>query len=403
MQFANNSGELIKSFIPYIKEKENNTKFDKILLMIYHDILNGDKFVTHKIQQSCFKKHIRGKTELLKSSLLEGKFVPIEIRNYIKTKTIKQLTYKCHIHDRVINVIFSLFSENDLELLDRYDECVNFIYTWLYICQKYSSKKCSKEITIFLNFTPYKKELPANSSQVIGVEHVNTALTYSCSSNGEMLIFRQEEWMKVFIHETFHSFGFDLGLQNNSGSKTRMHSLFEIESDFEIAECYTEVWARILNSAFNSFYSITNTADRDEFLLYMHFCLQVERLMSINQLFKVLNFMGLSYKNIYEKNEVAISLRRNLYRENSNVFAYYVLGGIMMNNVYLFLNWCLNNNTSLFQFSNNSHSVNKFIDLIIKEHTNKTLLGTINKLSKINSKKKFIRNNLRMSAIEYFI
>ena len=71
-----------------------------------------------------------------------------------------------------------------------------------------------------------------------------------------------------------------------------------------------------------------------------------------------------------------------LYRENSNVFAYYVLGGILMNNVNLFLKWCFINNTSLFQFSNNPMNVNKFIDLIIKEHNNSTLLRTINKLFK---------------------
>ena len=69
----------------------------------------------------------------------------------------------------------------------------------------------------------------------------------------------------------------------------------------------------------------------------------------------------------------------------TDVFAYYVLGGILMNNVNLFIKWCFVNNTSLFQFSNNPTNVNKFIDLIIKEHKSSTLLRTINKLSKNKS------------------
>ena len=400
MQFAKSSGELIKDLLPYVDAKKSNTNFDKMLLTIYSDILKGDEFVNHKIKQNCFKTHIRGKSELIQSSLLEGKFVPVDVRAFIKEKTIKQLTYKCHINERIVNVIFSLFSDDELNFLEKYDHYIRFIYTWLYICQEYSSKKCSNEITIYINFTPYKKVLPTNPTHILGVDNVNTALTYICSPKGEMLIFRQEEWMKVFIHETFHSFGFDLGLHNNGNSKVRMHSLFEIESDFEISECYTEVWARILNSAFNSFYSTNDKTNIGDFLLYMHFCLKVERLMSINQLVKVLNYMGLSYKTLYDKSDTSVLLRRNLYRENSNVFAYYVLGGILMNNVNLFIKWCFVNNTSLFQFSNNPTNVNKFIDLIIKEHNSSTLLRTINKLSKKQSKNKFVKTNLRMTAIE---
>ena len=52
------------------------------------------------------------------------------------------------------------------------------------------------------------------------------------------------------------------------------------------------------------------------------------------------------------------------------------------------------------QFSNNPMNVNKFIDLIIKEHNSSTLLRTINKLSKKQSKNKFIKTNHLLNSYE---
>ena len=403
MQFTKDSGELITYFIPYVKEKKENRSFNKILLQLYRDILKADDYVNDKMNKTCFKTHLRGKGELLKCSLLEGSFVPAEIRQYIQTHIIKQLIYRCTIHDRVVKVVFSIFSEDELKRIDKYNRYVKFIYTWLYICQQYSLKRCSKEITIFLNLTSYKKVLPSNPGNVIDVDNVNTAVTYACTPEGEMLIYREEEWIKVFIHETFHSFGFDYGLQNNSSIKPRFQSLFEIESDFAISESYTEVWARIVNCAFNSFYSLTDRTNTNDFLLYIHFCLQIERLMAVYQLIKVLNYMGMSYKTITEKSELASSRRKNLYREKTNVFAYYIISAILLNNVHLFLNWCLLHNSNLFLFSQNPNSVTQFIDFIFKEYNNPVLLNTIRTLEKKHSQKKIINTNLRMSAVEYAI
>ena len=125
--------------------------------------------------------------------------------------------------------------------------------------------------------------------------------------------------------------------------------------------------------------------------------------MSIYQLVKVLNYMGMSYNTLTEKSELALSKRRNLYREKTNVFAYYVISAILLNNVHLFLKWCVVHNSNLFLFSQNAASVTQFIDFIFKEYKNPGLLDTIRTLEKKHSKKKFINTNLRMSAIEYTI
>ena len=61
---------------------------------------------------------------------------------------------------------------------------------------------------IFINiknlylFTNHKKLLPSKEI-ILNTSHVNSAYTYACRED-TMTIFRQEEWFKVFIHETFH-------------------------------------------------------------------------------------------------------------------------------------------------------------------------------------------------------
>ena len=50
--------------------------------------------------------------------------------------------------------------------------------------------------------------LPENKTDILDQVNCNTAVTYACAVNGECLIYRKEEWFKVFIHETFHAYEF---------------------------------------------------------------------------------------------------------------------------------------------------------------------------------------------------
>jgi len=401
MQFASDSGKLVKCFLPFINKHAVNIKnLDKILVLLYEDISKGESYVSGQINKKCFKTHVRSKHELIKPKLYSSSFIPENIRRFIDTETIKQLTYKCHIHDREVNIRFSLFSEDELVHLDKYDQYVRIMYVWLFICFEYSRKTCAKEINIYIYLTSFKKQLPKNSTEILGPDHVNTAVTYQCTPDGEMVIYRKEEWMKVFIHETFHSYGLDIGLSNSKMLIKKISTLFPIDSDFNIAESYTESWARIINAAFNSYYSMDDNTDVNEFLLYMTFSLQIERLLSIYQLIKVLNHMGLSYTSLYGTTEADAYLRKNMYREKSNIFAYYVVGAILMNNFEGFLEWCYHHNTSLLQFYNTPDNINSFMELIEQGHNSQSLLQTIKVLTKNVKRTTYVKQTLRMSAIE---
>ena len=148
---------------------------------------------------------------------------------------------------------------------------------------------------------------------------------FACQEKGEILIFREEEWEKVLIHETMHAMCLDFSGLDYLNLKNKMKNIFKIKSDFEISESYTESWATILNCCFISYNLLDDTNDIENFLLFTDFCIQLERMFSLFQMIKMLHFMGLRYQNLYKVDAVSSSFRKILYKEDTNVLSYYVI------------------------------------------------------------------------------
>tara|TARA_R110001599_G_scaffold208732_1_gene405940 strand:+ start:1032 stop:1709 length:678 start_codon:yes stop_codon:yes gene_type:complete len=223
-----------------------------------------------------------------------------------------------------------------------------------------------------------------------------------------MVIFRSEEWKKVFIHETFHSYGLDFSSHDSRVVTDTVRKIFPIDSEYNIEEAYAETWARIINSAFCSYNSLTDNKDSKTFLLYMDFSLRMERLFSLYQCNKILQFMGLTYEDLHSSEEKSAYLRKNFYRENTNVFAYYVLTAVFMNDYLGFLQWCEDNNTAFMQFNGtrkNMESFSKFIEDDYDSETFKTGLKCVanvghQKRGKRSAKPSTLLQTTRMSVID---
>jgi len=86
--------------------------------------------------------------------------------------------------------------------------------------------------------------------------------------------------------------------------------------------------------------------------------LQLERVYSLQQCNNVLNYMNLSYRDLLMKGN-------NNYKENSNVFCYYVIGAILMSDYYKFIQWCYKNNEYFINFSRKPEVLTSYGNLII--------------------------------------
>jgi len=121
--------------------------------------------------------------------------------------------------------------------------------------------------------------------------------------------------------------------------------------------------------------------------------------------------MGLTYKDMYSKTEKSSILRENLYKEKTNVLAYYVIKTILINNYQGFLSWCKNNNFSLLQFKKTLVNQKEFCKFIEKNYKTKSMLnGIVESQHFINNVQEqktrttqnlnYILSNLRMSICE---
>jgi hypothetical protein len=310
--------------------------------------------------------------------------------------------------NRNITIVFLTEDNQPEKLIDVYNNYVDYMLVWLYIVDLYASKSCSPDLKIFVYHTSLLKNLPLSNIDILNENNVNTAFTRTCPVDSEIVIFRKEEWFKVFMHETFHNFGLDFSGMNIDVeiSNKKILEIFPVNSDVNLFEAYTEFWARIMNVSFCSFVNMVDKDDINEFLRNVKILINFENSFAFFQMVKVLDFMGLSYKNLYYKK--TDMMRKTLYKEHTNVLSYYVITLILLNNYEDFLLWCDKNNIEIMNFNKTLNNLFDFCKFIKKRYnTHDMLEGVIcgekllKNIKKLKDKKCiYILNNLRMSICE---
>jgi hypothetical protein len=417
MKLSKKSKELMLFFTKnnHINKVNQTKRTDDIITELYNDIYNAYKYLNNLKQKGKYynisTKKISNAHQISKPQNFNYNSFPEVIRKHINESTISEITYSFSLYGRNIKLYF-IVEEDNIELkIDVFNKYVDNIIMWLYILNQYASKQCANTLAIYFYFTSLEKKLPTSNIYILDEEHVNTAFTTTCPKDSEIVVFRHEEWFKVLIHETFHNFGLDFSDMNNEESKKCILNIFKVNSDVNLYESYTEFWAEIMNALFCSFLALKDKNNIDEFLSNSEFFINFERTYSFFQLVKTLNFMGLTYKDMYSKSEQSRMLRENLYKEKTNVLAYYVIKTILINNYQGFLSWCKNNNFSLLQFKKTLVNQKEFCKFIEKNYKTKSMLNGIvesqhfinnvqHQKPKIKQNLQYILSNLRMSICE---
>jgi len=415
MKISKNSKQLMLFFTKnkHINHVQQTKRTDTIITELYNDILTAHKYLLSLKQKGNIYHVTTNKiltaTQISKPQSFNSNSFPDVVRNHIDELTMSEISYHFSLYGRNIKIHF-IVEEDNVELkLETYNGYVDNIVMWLYILNQYASKQCANTLVIYLYFTSLEKKLPESKIIILDEINVNTAFTTTCPKDSEIVVFRKEEWFKVLIHETFHNFALDFSDMNNDYANKCILDIFKVNSNVNLYEAYTEVWAEIMNALFCSFLTLKEKNNIDEFLSNSEFFINFERTFSFFQLVKTLNFMGLSYKDLYSNNSKSAILRDNLYKEKTNVLSYYIIKSILINNYQGFLNWCKINNFSLLQFNKTPSNQREFCKFIEKNHKTASMLDNINNsqsfLEKINKKGvkpnlSYILSNLRMSICE---
>jgi hypothetical protein len=297
--------------------------------------------------------HISLQNQIPMSSLLtNGSFVPQHIVNYIERESKHYVTHEYVYKGRMFKIIM-VYATDEVE---RKKDIEIDMCKWLTMIVDMGelADNCGKTTTIYCYLTPFKKELPAKHGEIVSYNHANSAVTTACSTSNEICIFREEEMFKVFIHETFHAFNLDFSLQmGNTNHSKQMKQMFNIKSEFNLYETYAETWAEIINIVFLSGHDV-NVANK---------MLQAETAFSLHQMNNVLAYMGLDYNDL-------LTNAFQKYKEETNVFCYYVLKSIVLFYWSDFIEFC----NGLFKYT---RTVNDFIGFIREKHKTPEFIAAV--------------------------
>ena len=393
------------------------------VLQLYEHFIQADKYVSN-LKKRTIENYKLTKINMIsqipKPNFTDDYFFPDNIQEYVDENATYVLHYSSTIEGKVVNIYFTIFEPLESKQIEQLNKAVYMIYMWIYILNIYADKKCSKVFTVYTYLTPFTKNLPDNQLTSLGTDHVNTAYTTGCKRNTEVVIFRKEEWFKVFIHETFHCFGLDFSDMNLRGVNDKLKQIFNVNIDYKLYESYCETWARIINVMFYTFSKIPKTMkddkiitimDKSSFIKLFNRYMEIEYTHSMIQALKILQFMDLNYKLITQKNPNAILTCKHLYQEETAVFSYYIITGLLLSNYIEFINWCSENNPKFILFNKTANNIDNYILFIeycisnknIKKN-NKKIEDQLAKLNymddKLSNRERIMMKSLRMSIID---
>ena len=87
--------------------------------------------------------------------------------------------------------------------------------------------------------------------------------------------------------------------------------------------------------------------------------------------------MGLRYKDLISDGKMARSLKRILFKEETNVLAYYVIKAILLFDYDKFLFWCEKYNISLVKFDKSQLNLRRFGTYFEDMYKNRRLTKSI--------------------------
>jgi len=365
--------ELIEGSFTFYK---NNKIFDKLSKQFYNQI---KKIKPIKIDIN--------KKEYNSGSLSESHFVDEKSR-----KALKKLKYSYVSEFNVLQskIELNLLGPNSTNAQRK--KSVNRIYKLLYFIISHS-KMNLKTLKITLFFNNSDKKL-TKKYEILSPKHINTAVTYACATNGEIFLYRNEEWFKVLAHELMHSLCLDFSGLNIKDLKDSFKKLFKLNSTYEISESYAEFWATVINVLFLS-YDITSSYK--SFKENVAMMLDIEKIFSLYQVTKILKYMKIdSYENLID--------RSHLYEEKTNAFAYYIVKTILLYHYDDFLSFCHENNPpkNPIIFYKSPGNLRHFFNFILKYYQGEDMMKDFRAMELISRdvKNSDLKKSMRMTLFE---
>ena len=415
--------EVSKYIIQFIKQHFINKKKSpplsdsskQFVIQLYNHIITADshwRTVQSEIISNSYTY------DFTKESFPKGtqyNYMHAGIKNLIETSNKVGKKYSFVLNGQTIDIhlIYPFSKKDPVNKLSfkkqntYFNNIAHRIYLWLYVANDIKQNKCSESLSVYIYLTELFKLLPDKHAMIDEI-HANTAFTTSCSSKNEIHVFREEEWFKVFIHETFHCSGMDFSHSRELTeiANHKIREIFPVNIDIALFETYCELFANNMNILFYIYLNHTFEKNKDikiiqEYEKYLY----LEQMFSCFQCVKVLRHYHLTFEDLYSLKD-ASNKKRSIYKENTNVLSYYVLKTIYLWNMEYVYQWVLQSNHKSLKFLENEENLHSFIQIIADHYKNESFLYNIQLIEqwfsfkKNNNAHKIENVTLRMTAIE---
>ena len=265
----------------YIIQNNNNTFLKKI----YNTLNTTSNKITIVKQKSIIK--------IL--NIENSDYLPSYIRSHINNKrNVIRIKYKLNFYNKNVFINYYLVDNNKSE--EELHNDINFLAQFVYLIYNITDYKHNNNI-IDIYLTNFEKELGSNNT--IDVQNINSGVCYFNDINRKILIFRSEEYIKVFIHEFLHSCHIDKYLHDNTN--TNIYEKFNFDykkTKINLSETYTEFWCNIIYISIFSYNYLENSNKNITINNYINIFdkfMEKQIYFSVLQSVKILNIHNIKY------------------------------------------------------------------------------------------------------------
>ena len=289
-------------------EKKIYDLLTKIRTFVMNDLCNINNYKK-------YRKIYKPSNLILKNN----NFINKNIINYVNKNQKKSilLEYIVPFKNKFVKINIISYNNNKLTY---YDNLINKILIAINLINNlfYNYNCNSKSLTITIYLIKINKQFSLTEN------NTNSGYTYPCIANGTITIFREEECLKVIIHELIHSFGYDKNYHFNKNINELLRENFNLNeklnknnSNIYFSESLVEFWAEYINICIFSHLMSNN---------YESFNKLVEQLMILEKINSINNGNNILLNNKLDYVKL-VNFDKNLnnYKESSNIFSYYIL------------------------------------------------------------------------------
>ena len=324
-----------------IKKKtcfDNTSEFNKMIQ--YLDNVNtlknkGSKTITSLTKNAFFMKLYKDllitySTEKCNKSQIIYNCEPCKVKKgefkdlqFIAKNTINYITKNLHYKTKYIyknNIIYHM----SIKPIERkIPDIIQHMFTIICIMKKLCKRESFQQIVFYYECN-LPKIFPLIKGQLISTENINSAVTMVSEwKNGNIILYRKEEILKVLIHELIHSNLADWNLIISRHPKKYIFiKLFCTNYTIQINEAYTESMATMLYIFYKNIINKGRVHELDiaferELRYSSYICSQIFNHYKLN-----------SIRDIMKKGDTGKC--KTVFLQDSNLFSYYILKNILL-------------------------------------------------------------------------